>query len=387
MPFTSLDDMFDRLHITPEDDWEQDSQWDEGEDEDGEWDEYVSDEEFFGEDEDDEEEDLEDIEASENGDFFIDELKKAVWRDEDGYPDPASLELYKWIDEQIAKQSTLDSAFPFQSGAIGRGIELRLSGTLQDAVSSFLEALTGAESETDVIEGIQQVVDQWVSTNLQPVDQVFENLFRSGFMAGQISVGGALGEWDESRLEMIADGRYRIGNRIKVFGDNIVKRFSNIVGEAFRPGARFELAKFVEDMEEVVPAQRFQLERIGRTEVSQVSQLGRLARFADDPDRYFFDYFWRSTPDGRRRIMKQKRTAGNPYSYDEITFLWTHNWEKVTEARTRNNPDGWQMGAINCRCTVTRRPRVSNDEARGNRFAGRESDFRTSVDYDTGMLA
>jgi len=375
--------MFDRLHITPKDGWEEDSQWEEGEDEDGE---DVSEEEIFGEDD---EEELEDVDDN-DGDFFIDDLKKAVWRDEDGYPDPASLDLFSWIDDQleVAKQrdSTLESAFPFQAGVIGRGIELRLSGTFQDAINSYLEGLTGNETEEEIFNGIGDVVDQWVALNLQPVDQVFDNLFRSGFMAGQISVGGALGEWDESRLEMVSNGRYRIGNRIKVFGDNLVKQFSKIITEAFRPGARFELAKFVEDMGEVAPANRYQLERIGRTEVSQVSQLGRLARFAEDPDRYFFDYFWRSTPDARRRAMKVERTAGNPYTYNEIVFLWTHNWQKSLSARTRSNPDGWQMGAINCRCTVTRRPRVSNDESRGDRFAGRESDFRKSVDYDTSML-
>ena len=382
--------MFERLHIPLADGWEKDSQWEDGEGEDVE-DEELEEKEFFGlVEEEDEEEELENADDTE-GDFFVDTILKAVWRDEDGYPDPASAELFGWIDDQleVAKQrdSTLESAFPFQAGAIGRGIELQLTGTFQQAINSYLRTLTGTETEQEIIDGITEVVDQWVAQNLQPVDQVFDNLFRSGFMAGQISVGGALGEWDESRLEMISAGRYRIGNRIQLFGDNTVKQFSKIVNEAFQPGARFELATFVEAMAEVVPAGRYQLERIGRTEVSQVSQLGRLARFAEDPDRYFFDYFWRSTPDARRRAMKAERTAGSPYSYDEVVFLWTHNWQKVQSARTRGNPEGWQMGAINCRCTVTRRPRIVNDENRGNRFIGRESDFRKSVDYDTEMLA
>ena len=53
MPFTSIDDMFDRLHIPPADGWEKDSQWEEGEGEDVE-DEELEEREFFGLDEDEE---------------------------------------------------------------------------------------------------------------------------------------------------------------------------------------------------------------------------------------------------------------------------------------------------------------------------------------------
>ena len=49
VPFTSLDDMFERLHITPKDGWEEESQDDEDEDEDGV---DTPEEEFFWTDED-----------------------------------------------------------------------------------------------------------------------------------------------------------------------------------------------------------------------------------------------------------------------------------------------------------------------------------------------
>ena len=58
MPFTSIDDMFDRLHMPPVDGWEKDSQWKEGEgeDEENEEDEKLAEEEFFGIEEDEEDE-------------------------------------------------------------------------------------------------------------------------------------------------------------------------------------------------------------------------------------------------------------------------------------------------------------------------------------------
>ena len=52
MPFTSIDDMFERLHIPIADGWEKDSQWEEGEGED-ENDEDLEAKEFFGIDEED----------------------------------------------------------------------------------------------------------------------------------------------------------------------------------------------------------------------------------------------------------------------------------------------------------------------------------------------
>ena len=56
MPFTSIDDMFERIHIPLADGWEKDSQWEEGEGEDAE-DEELEEKEFFGIDEDDSEDD------------------------------------------------------------------------------------------------------------------------------------------------------------------------------------------------------------------------------------------------------------------------------------------------------------------------------------------
>jgi len=58
MPFTSIDDMFDRLHMPTVDGWEKDSQWKEGEgeDEENEEDEKLAEEEFFGIEEDEEDE-------------------------------------------------------------------------------------------------------------------------------------------------------------------------------------------------------------------------------------------------------------------------------------------------------------------------------------------
>ena len=64
------------------------------------------------------------------------------------------------------------------------------------------------------------------------------------------------------------------------------------------------------------------------------------------------------------------RAQGNPYSFSEIKFLWLNN-EQLVDSK-------WQMGAINCRCTITRSP--SDDEFAGNRFEGQENLFKRTVD-------
>jgi hypothetical protein len=70
--------------------------------------------------------------------------------------------------------------------------------------------------------------------------------------------------------------------------------------------------------------------------------------------------------------MKEIRQAWNPLTWDEAWFLWSHNKQMV---------DGkWQVGNINCRCTVTRSLAESGEEFRGNRFAGRENIFERTLD-------
>ena len=266
---------------------------------------------------------------------------------EDVYPDPASKEIYQWIENQLEKANfRIEGNLPYGVKAIGKGIELLLYSSLRDAIYKHLDSLSGSEEESEVISGVSDVMSVWATKNIGPAERAFELLFNRGFQAGMASTG-KMGTFDEAALNVIKEGKYRIGERIKLFGDDAVEKFAKVIHDSFTPEGIFSLENLVKEMNEAVPARRSALERIARTETSNVSQLGRIAGWAQDPDKYYWNYMWNSAPDSRRREMKRLRSADNPYTFPEIVFLWTHNEQLLPNGK-------WQMGTINCRCSISR---------------------------------
>ena len=126
-------------------------------------------------------------------------------------------------------------------------------------------------------------------------------------------------------------------------------------------------------MNQEVPARRFALERIARTEVGQTSGLGRFWGWYQKPeDIYYYQYYVFGVPDSRRRHTHKLREEGNPYSIGEAWFLFSHN--HILNPETGK----WEMGAINERCAWSRSP--VDEEFRGNRFVGQDGNYRRTLD-------
>jgi len=287
-------------------------------------------------------------------------------------PDIATLEYYDWIDEVISKAGLVfEGNQPPGTKVIGRSAELRLYSTLQDAVQSFLDTLDGTESQQEVVDGVREVISRWMDVNVPLLNRTFEELFKRGLEAGLVAVGQRLDIGDQKVLELLRESELKIGSRIILFSEDIANRYEKVIHRNFEPTEEFNLPALVRQMGEVAPARRFEIERIARTEVGQTSGIGRFWGWAKEPeDLYYYRYNWNSTPDTRRRKMKEIRQSWNPLTWDEAWFLWSHNKQMV---------DGkWQVGNINCRCTVSRTP--VDDEFTGNRFAGSENMFERTLD-------
>ena len=316
---------------------------------------------------------------------------------EEEFPiDPCSLALYKWIDKQDESKERVQD--------IGKFIEESLYEDLWDTVDDLLDNIENNDTLEDVVNNVHETLEKWLDDKRPEIDEAFTKLFERGFNAGAKSTGVEakreaakdvaetdakldaakkpaamatiardLQIEDKNTMSVIQQGKYRIGERITELTDELTGELADIVSQHFTETGMVSLEEMTEQMRQIVPDSRHKLVRIARTEVSNVTQIGRILAWNDDPDVHYYYYFWRSTPDTKRRRMKQIRSNGNPYSYDEIKFLWTHNWQLLPSGK-------WEMGAINCRCTVTRSP--SDDEFQGNRFEGQENGYRMTMEVD-----
>jgi len=158
----------------------------------------------------------------------------------------------------------------------------------------------------------------------------------------------------------------RIGSRIVTFSQDLVEKFRPIIANSFTAEGIFNVDYLTNELNKVVPAKRYLLERIVRTEVAAISQVGRLIGWNSDNYKHFYNYRWNSTRDNRTKPISLRRAAGNPYAWCEICWLW----ERQEELR----PNGRrEVDWPNQRCSLSRTP--SDTEVRGFRFRGQEINY------------
>ena len=294
----------------------------------------------------------------------------------DDMPDPYSEEFYSYIDDTLQKAGLIiQGQQPRGAKSIGKSIEARLYRDLQEAVEDFLNSLTGNETREEVLAGIRVIIEKWEQTSLPAAESAFEALFKRGFTAGAVSAGvlERMGAGDINAMNVLKQGKYRIGERIKLFADEEIKEFQKIVWNSFTPEGVFSLEHLVKEMHDKVPAERFKLERIARTEVASVSSTGRLWAWMQNPEeREYYFYHWNSVPDNRQKAISKLRSSYGNMSFEEIKFLWFHQSQYIPDLKR------WENDVFNQRCSISRTP--SDEKVTGNRFEGQEYLFRKTMD-------
>ena len=214
-------------------------------------------------------------------------------------PDPYSSDVYNWIDLQVEKAIKrgflkIPGKHPPKAKKLGVKVEGELYGGLKQAVNKYLDNLNPGMTQTEVLAGIEDVVQQWVNTQVAQNEKIFEQLYNVGFMAGTAAAGvkPTLRIADKLAIEWLKRNPDRLGANIRIFGAETVDKFRSIIAESFSPEGSFSVPELFDKMGEVVDAERYKLERIVRTEVAGVSGIGRLLGWAKDPDRYMYEYLW-----------------------------------------------------------------------------------------------
>lgn len=285
-----------------------------------------------------------------------DTLEEIPRKASDTMPDPFSIEFYDWVEKQLEMGGKQIKGVK----KTGTQLEADLYDSLKTEVNAYLDKLNPQTPQHEVIHGLGDVIDKWTREQHIAMSEAFDKLYKAGFYAGVINTGvkPAMRLADELAMRLLKKDPNRIGNKIKIFSQDVVTRFNKIITSAYQPEGKFWLPGMMKEMREVVPAQRYQLERIVRTEVATVSNAGRLLGWSEDPYRYYYDYIWNATYDNRAKFISLWRANQNPLTYDEALFLWEHQGQTFS-GKVQND-------TFNQRCSLSRTP--IDDERRGNRW-------------------
>ncbi len=265
-------------------------------------------------------------------------------------PDAYSSEVYDWIDETLEKAGLkIEGKHPGKASQIGKQVESQLYSSLWRKINDYLSKLSPDTPQHEAVHQLHDIVNEWVEEVSKQVDDAVESLYLKGWVAGLIDSGvvkPSMDLVDKMAMEFIKNNPYRIGSRIRVFADDIVEKFRQIIINSYTPEGEFALNELVKQMKEVVPAERYKLERIARTETAAVSNMGRINGWDLDEDKYYYEYHWNAVRDNRAKPISIWRMENNPWTFDDIVFLWTHQEQFIGGK--------WWPDQYNQRCSVSR---------------------------------
>jgi hypothetical protein len=239
------------------------------------------------------------------------------------------------------------------------------------SVEQYLDNLPASATRPEMLNGVTDIVDQWAKDIGSQISLAFDNLYRMGLKAGILDSGirSTVGIANELVLEFVRQHPNTIAAKVVLFSGDLKAKMNKIISSSFTADYDdYDLNHIIKDLKKEVKGQRYQLERIARTETAAISNAGRLLGWSKDDEKYFYKYHWNNVRDGRSKEISLIRGSGNPYTYDEILFLWQHQKQMVG--------DKWQDDTFNQRCSVSRSP--INDEFMGNRFSN-------SIGYEETM--
>jgi len=284
------------------------------------------------------------------------------------------IDVYSWVDDVLNKaQFKIEGKLPAGTKTIGYQLVYDIFNSLQEAVGSYMKNLSPGVNQNIIVEGLIQELEKWqdgINKGIQvPIEELFKRGLAAGFIDSKVTKNYTL--VDKILLEFITKHPEGILPTLKTFNEELKTKFKEIITSHFAdPKKSLSIWTLTDDLGEGIKAEKWQLMRIARTEVSKIAGAGRVIGWSKDPYKYFYQYFWNNASDNRTKKISIERGQMNPLTFDEASFLWQHQEQLLDDGK-------WHGDQYNQRCTLSRYP--IDEEFKGNRFLGREEQFRKTL--------
>jgi len=251
----------------------------------------------------------------------------------DKLPDPASEEIYDWVDKQLLQLAKDHPELPLKNIAakdLGAQAEEKLLAGLTSEINEYFSLNPTPLGYAEATVAVERIVSNWIKTSTGDVDEYIGTLMGLGYLAGLES--SDIPNITISDLEVVrqisADPK-RIGNSIITFSRGIVNDFRSIISEVYGPTGTHTVGDAVTMMQSRVNSERWKLERIVRTETAQSSGAGRFMGWSRDSERDYYEYHWIAAIDNRTKEISRVRAEGSPYTFAEAKYLWEHQEQLI----------------------------------------------------------
>ncbi len=215
----------------------------------------------------------------------------------------------------------LTVGLPYGAKKYGSVLEQQIQNTLkyavQKGIAKFKQGMTKAE-----MDGVfQKAMDNWLSDLLGKLKPIAWNLMQTGL------IGAGLDEQQFTNAHKLAmdyleEHPHSVLNAVKTLNEDQKQAASKVLDEAFKGEIPWDLKKVKAAIMERADVGATRAELIARTEMTKISNMGRILAWEQDPLKNDYLYHYVPTRDSRTKAVSLELANNGPYSFDEIKAIW-----------------------------------------------------------------
>jgi len=255
-----------------------------------------------------------------------------------------SVELEK-AEKFVGMAHKLSVGLPYGAKKYGPILEQQIRNTLLYAVhkgvAKWREGMTKAEMHSV----FSKMMDKWLDDLLVMLKPMVWNLMQTGLASsGGVLVEDQLSNAHKLAMTYLEDNPNSILNAVKTLNVEQKQEAIGVLDDAFAGKMPWDLKKIKGAMMERADVSATHAELIARTEMTKISNQGRIFAWEQDPMRDDYNYHYIPTRDSRTKDVSLELAQNGPYSFDEIRALWLNPVSPTTG----------QSDVFNNRCGVAR---------------------------------
>ena len=234
-----------------------------------------------------------------------------------------------------------------------------IRGSYRQMVDSLIGGFGVDVLESEAQAALDEAIDMWLESTTRKVVPTAWRIYKTGLSAGMKDAGvkGVAGKEHKLGLNFITKHPNGILDAVRDMGDETRQRMSQVVTDAFAGVEPFELENLKAKIRDVEDIGNFRAETIIRTEISKISNEGRIMAWGEDPLKNEYSYWWVAVRDDRMKTISGVLENNSPYTFENIKKLWR---EPTTEMATSMNLRGTEVlkkkenDSYRQRCSLTR---------------------------------
>lgn len=226
-------------------------------------------------------------------------------------------------DQKMLLSKADHPRYPKGTINLGDHLEALLYRMFNRSVNDVLKDIKPWMSRDEAIKTVIKALDAWEANADEETRELLRQLFKAGIRQG-LTEGGMIPSKtrDDMALKWLAERPTGFIPALSTFTDGIRKEFERVITESFRDKTP-DLQRMTMEIRKVVDDQAdWQIRRILRTEVSKVSNEGRILAWESDPDRDDYEYHWIAKRDHRTKEISKVLADNGPYTFEQIKKLW-----------------------------------------------------------------